>query len=183
MRRPVSLLLLALAGPALADQPPPIPAHPDQLKFGEIAFEPPKAAAHRVVLGNGMVVYIAEDRALPLVNVSLTLRAGKWLEPAGKEGLAALVGSQMRRGGTSRLTAEQLAQHQVRRQPHQTLQLERRLKISIRNKGLPHADRQGIHSLLAYRTQHRMNGGGDGKPPPATLRRPKRQHNNHQPRQ
>jgi predicted Zn-dependent peptidase len=108
MRRPAFLLLLALAGPALADQPPSIPAHPDDLKFQDIAFEPPKAADHRVMLGNGMVVYIAEDRALPLVNISLTLRAGKWQEPTGKEGLASLAGSQMRRGGAGTFTAEQL---------------------------------------------------------------------------
>jgi predicted Zn-dependent peptidase len=39
-----------------------------------------------VVLKNGMVVYIAEDRALPLVNIALTVRVGSWLEPVGKEG-------------------------------------------------------------------------------------------------
>ena len=67
--------------------PAPIPDHPDQLVFGEIAFEPPVAKDHRVVLKNGMVVYIAEDRTLPLVNVSITLRAGRWLEPAGAPGI------------------------------------------------------------------------------------------------
>ena len=61
-----------------------------------------------MVLKNGMVVYIAEDRALPLVNIALTVRVGSWLEPAGKEGLAGFTGSQMRRGGTKSLTAEQL---------------------------------------------------------------------------
>ena len=53
-----------------------------------------------------MVVFIAEDRALPLVNIAITVRTGSWLEPAGKEGLAAFTGSQMRRGGTKRLSAE-----------------------------------------------------------------------------
>jgi predicted Zn-dependent peptidase len=98
-------LALAAAGPAAAQ---PIPDHPDQLAFQPIAFEPPSAKDHRVVLRNGMVVFIAEDRALPLVNVAITARVGSWLDPEGKEGLAAFTGSQMRRGGTRSLTAEQL---------------------------------------------------------------------------
>jgi zinc protease len=85
-----------------------IPARPDELSFEPIHFEPPSARDHRHVLKNGMVVFIAEDRSLPLVEISITLRAGSWLEPAGKEGLASLTGSQMRRGGTKSLSAEEL---------------------------------------------------------------------------
>jgi zinc protease len=99
-------LALALAGsPAPAQE---IPAHPDELTFKPIAFEPPSPGDYRHVLDNGMVVFIAEDKALPLVNISLTLRAGDWLDPEGKEGLASFTGSQMRRGGTKSLTAEEL---------------------------------------------------------------------------
>jgi predicted Zn-dependent peptidase len=98
-------LALAAAGPAAAQ---PIPDHPDELAFQPIAFEPPSAKDHRVVLKNGMVVFIAEDRALPLVNLTITARVGSWLDPEGKEGLAAYTGAQMRRGGTRSLTAEQL---------------------------------------------------------------------------
>lgn len=97
---------LALGPGAFAQAP--IPDHPSKLTFKPIAFEPPKPADHRVVLKNGMVVYIAEDKTLPLVNLGLTVRTGSYLEPAGKEGLAALTGSQIRRGGTKSLTAEQL---------------------------------------------------------------------------
>jgi predicted Zn-dependent peptidase len=85
-----------------------IPSHPDQLTFEPIIFEPPSPGDHRHVLKNGMIVFIAEDRSLPLVNISIRLRAGSWLEPEGKEGLASLTGSQMRRGGTRSLTAEEL---------------------------------------------------------------------------
>lgn len=85
-----------------------IPDHPDKLHFDSIAYTPPRAADYRVVLSNGMVVFIAEDRALPLVNISLTVRTGGYLEPADKPGLAAFTGSQIRRGGTKSLTAEQL---------------------------------------------------------------------------
>jgi zinc protease len=99
------LALVSLGGPAAAQ---PIPDHPDKLQFQPIAYTPPRAADHRVVLKNGMVVFIAEDKTLPLVNISLTLRTGSYLEPAGKEGLASFTGSQIRRGGTKSLTAEQL---------------------------------------------------------------------------
>jgi zinc protease len=99
------ILCFLPAAPAAAQA---IPAHPDQLVFPPVVFEPPAAKDHRVVLKNGMVVFIAEDRALPLVNIALSVRVGSWLEPEGKEGLAALTGAQMRRGGTKSLTAEQV---------------------------------------------------------------------------
>jgi predicted Zn-dependent peptidase len=84
-----------------------IPDNPEKLTYAPLTYTPPSAKDYRVVLKNGMVAYIIEDRALPLVNISATVRAGAWLEPAGKEGLARLTGSQMRAGGTKSLTAEQ----------------------------------------------------------------------------
>jgi predicted Zn-dependent peptidase len=102
----VVLLLALLPAAPLAAQA--IPDNPEKLAFQPIRFEPPVAKDHRVVLKNGMVVFIAEDRALPLVNISVTVRVGSWLEPAGKEGLADFTGSLMRQGGTKSLTAEEL---------------------------------------------------------------------------
>jgi predicted Zn-dependent peptidase len=101
----LAAFLLLAASPAA---PQAIPRHPDELRFKPIAFTPPVAKDHRVVLKNGMVVYIAEDKTLPLVSIGLTVRTGGYLEPAGKEGLAGFTGSQIRRGGTKGLTAEQL---------------------------------------------------------------------------
>jgi predicted Zn-dependent peptidase len=106
--RPVAVALLLALLPAAPAAAQAIPDHPDELAFQPIAYEPPVAKDYRVTLKNGMVVYIAEDRALPLVNIALTVRVGSWLEPAGKEGLAGFTGSQMRRGGTKSLTAEEL---------------------------------------------------------------------------
>ena len=109
-RVPFALILATAASaavPAVAQQSA-IPDHPDKLVFAPIVYAPPSAKDYRVVLKNGMVVYIAEDPTLPLVNIELTLRTGSYLVPAGKEGLAALTGSQIRRGGTQTLTAEQL---------------------------------------------------------------------------
>lgn len=107
--RLASVALFALAGavPAVA-QTAAIPDHPDKLTFTPIVYTPPRAADDRVVLKNGLVVYVAEDPTLPLVNIDLTIRTGSYLDPAGKEGLAAFTGTQIRRGGTRSLSAEQL---------------------------------------------------------------------------
>lgn len=94
--------------PATRPARPAIPAHPDQLRFQPLEYAPPSAAQHREVLPNGMVVFIAEERALPLVNISILVRTGAYLEPAAKEGLAGLTGALIRRGGTQSLSAEEL---------------------------------------------------------------------------
>jgi zinc protease len=107
MKRLLGLTLAGLLSAAPAF-PQAIPDNPETLVFKPIAFAPPKAAQYRVVLKSGVVVYISEDRTLPLVNIALTLRGGRYLEPQGKEGLAGLTGALMRRGGTERLTAEAL---------------------------------------------------------------------------
>jgi predicted Zn-dependent peptidase len=108
VRRVAFAAVVAVALSPSAARAQVIPDSPDELTFPPIVFEPPRAQDHRVVLRNGMVVFIAEDKALPLVNLSITVRAGSWLEPEGKAGLAAFTGSQMRRGGTESLSAEQL---------------------------------------------------------------------------
>jgi predicted Zn-dependent peptidase len=61
-------------------------------------FTPP--AYERVVLENGMVVYLAEDHELPLVELSATIDVGSIYEPAELLGLAAMTGTVMRSGGT-----------------------------------------------------------------------------------
>lgn len=102
------LLVVSLVAAAALAPGQPVPPNPDQLKFAPIDYTPPRAADHRAVLSNGMVVFIVEDPTLPLVNVAVTVRTGSYLEPEGKEGLAAFTGAQIRRGGTQTLTAEQL---------------------------------------------------------------------------
>ena len=101
-------VLLLIAAALQAAPAPSIPEHPDKLVFEPLAYTPPRAADHRVVLKNGMVVFIAEDPTLPLVDIAVTVRTGSYLDPAGQEGLAALTGSLIRNGGTRTLTAEQL---------------------------------------------------------------------------
>lgn len=62
----------------------------------------------RYELDNGMVVYLVEDRDLPLVNGSAIIRTGSRFEPADKVGLARLTGSLMRSGGTQNYPVEEL---------------------------------------------------------------------------
>ena len=77
---------------------------PRQMTFKPVEFTPPEP--DRVVLENGMVVYLLEDHELPLVSITATMRTGGWLDPADKVGLASLTGSIMRTGGGGGLSAE-----------------------------------------------------------------------------
>ena len=81
----------------------PLPK-PDDLKYRPIHFAPPRA--ERVLLNNGIILYIFEDNELPLLNISAVIRTGSNYDPMGKEGLAELTGTVMRTGGTSALTGD-----------------------------------------------------------------------------
>ncbi len=79
---------------------------PRRMKFSPVEFNPPEP--ERVVLDNGLVVYLLEDHELPLITVNAMLKTGSWLDPADKVGLAALAGSVMRTGGSMRMSADQV---------------------------------------------------------------------------
>lgn len=97
--------LAAFASTAAADA---IVAHPDQLHFQPFSYVPPKATDHRVKLASGAVAYLVPDHTTPLVTVTVIMRLGGQLDPAGKEGLAIATGSQLTRSGTATMTAEQV---------------------------------------------------------------------------
>ena len=82
-----------------------IPPRPEKLSFPKLTFEVPEAEGYRHVLGNGVVVYVAEDHDLPLVNLSVRVKVGAFLDPEGKAGLASLTGRMLRRGGAGELDA------------------------------------------------------------------------------
>jgi zinc protease len=79
---------------------------PRAMTFPPVEFSPPEP--ERVVLENGMVVYLLEDHELPLVSVTVTMRTGSWLDPIDKVGLASMTGAVMRTGGGGGLSAEQV---------------------------------------------------------------------------
>lgn len=93
------LLCLALGGTAHAAQRAHVPLpKPDELKYRPIHFAPPQA--ERVLLDNGIILYVFPDRELPLLNISAVIRTGSNYDPAGKEGLAEIAGAVLRTGGT-----------------------------------------------------------------------------------
>jgi zinc protease len=79
----------------------PLPK-PDDLKYHPIHFAPPRV--ERVLLDNGIILYVFEDSELPLLNISAVIRTGSNYDPVGKEGLAELTGAVMRTGGTDALS-------------------------------------------------------------------------------
>ena len=114
-----------LASAALAAQPAPqskgvgaakrattsraaIPSRPEKLSFPPLTYEPPAPSDYRVKLSSGPVAYVVPDKELPLVNLVVYVRAGQYVVPAGKEGLAELTGYLLARGGTKSKTAEEL---------------------------------------------------------------------------
>jgi zinc protease len=70
-----------------------------QLKIPEVKRE---------VLPNGMIVFLAEDHQLPIVGISVKVRAGSVFEPADKIGLASITGMVMRTGGAGSRTGDQI---------------------------------------------------------------------------
>lgn len=101
-----SILSLLVAG-ALGAQA--VPARPEQIVFKPLAFEAPRAAAFKGRLANGIPVYVAEDPGgAPFIRIQVIIKGGSYLDPAGKEGLAAMTGAQMRDGGTRKTPASEL---------------------------------------------------------------------------
>ena len=101
----LSLLTLATAASGVLAE---IPDRPEKLSFSALSYDPPKPADYRVQLKAGPVAYIATDRALPLVTISVMVRCGAYLEPEGKEGLADFTGHLLVRGGIASKSAEEL---------------------------------------------------------------------------
>ncbi|MEZ5364866.1 MAG: pitrilysin family protein [Bryobacterales bacterium] len=85
-----------------------IPAHPQDLKFKPLVYDPPEPAGYRHELPNGAVAYLVEDHTLPLVDVSALIKGGAYLTPRSSWGLAQMTGSQMRVGGTISISPRDL---------------------------------------------------------------------------
>lgn len=100
-----SAALLALATPALAQQPeretPPPPGPLRPFRVPEI---------RETTLPNGIRIAVAERRSLPIVHARIIVDAGAVHEPAEKSGLASLTGGLLIEGGAGGLTSAQLAE-------------------------------------------------------------------------
>ncbi len=107
MNRAICILVLALTlgVPAVFAQTVPS-GDPRTMKFDPVTFTVPDV--DRVVLENGIVVYLLPNPELPLITVGAMIRAGSVYEPADKVGLAAITGAVMRTGGTARMTGDEV---------------------------------------------------------------------------
>jgi zinc protease len=70
------------------------------------AFQP--VQPRRLVLDNGLVIFLQEDRELPLVNLNLRIRGGSREEDGAKVGLVSIYGHAWRTGGTAKRTGDAL---------------------------------------------------------------------------
>lgn len=110
-RHAISIVLLAgvLSISSAAGVPADtIPVRPEELGFPPLTFDVPDGQAMRTVLDNGVPVYLAEDRQLPLISMQIYLLGGQYLEPEGKEGVASLTGTVWRSGGAGELGPREL---------------------------------------------------------------------------
>ncbi len=106
MKNLLVILVILLTFATSADSRAAALPDPRTLTFPPLAFQVP--TAERVVLENGMVVYLLEDHELPLISIQAYIGAGSVYEPADKTGLAGLTGTVLRSGGTTAVPAEAL---------------------------------------------------------------------------
>ncbi len=76
---------------------------PIQLNIPEVGKE-----VERVVLDNGLIVYLYEDHRLPIFNISTMIHCGAIFDSPEKNGLSGLVGTVMRTGGTKTISGDSI---------------------------------------------------------------------------
>ncbi|MCD4750569.1 MAG: insulinase family protein [Thermoanaerobaculales bacterium] len=81
---------------------------PEDLQFPELTFDAPKAESLRFELSNGTPVFLKEDHQLPLVNLAVHFRGGRYLVPADKAGLVEIIARAWRSGGAGDRSAQEL---------------------------------------------------------------------------
>lgn len=104
MKLACALGALLLAAGVLAAQEPFPTSPPTAAPLRPVQFPP----FREVALPNGMTLLLVENHEQPTLSVSLSFRAGNAYDPAGKEGVAALVAELLTKGTPTR-TAEQIA--------------------------------------------------------------------------
>ncbi|MBM0742137.1 insulinase family protein [Phormidium sp. CLA17] len=107
---PLILLLLTTMLPVQAATP----KHYTELTFPPLP-ELKVPPYERFQLANGMVIYLMEDHELPLVGGTAIIRTGDRLEPVDQVGLADLMATVMRTGGTATQSGDDLNRFLERR--------------------------------------------------------------------
>lgn len=85
-----------------------IPSHPDKIKYQELDFQPPSPDDHRRELASGVPVYMARSDEFPLVSITLSFRGGDYMDPPDQTGLAGMMSTMIRQGGTTSHTPSEL---------------------------------------------------------------------------
>ena len=104
--RGMQLIVAVLVCCVLGSCKPSLLKHPVHLSYKPLEFPFPQA--ERVMLSNGIELYLLEDKELPLVNLVALVRTGSVYEPADKTGLASLTGTVMRTGGTGLMSGNEI---------------------------------------------------------------------------
>ena len=81
-----------------------------RMTFPPLQFAIPRVgqAVERRVLSNGIILYLAEDHSLPVLDAYAIFRAGSLHENPLRPGVAQFTASQLRNGGTASLSVESL---------------------------------------------------------------------------
>ncbi|MDJ0653797.1 MAG: pitrilysin family protein [Xanthomonadales bacterium] len=103
-----TMLLAACASTGTRPGGDDLPQHPSELTFGERTISFPDAADYRHELAGGNIAYIVEDRSLPLIQLSMSTRAGSYLLGPEQTGLGSMTATMLRDGGTRDLTPDDL---------------------------------------------------------------------------
>jgi predicted Zn-dependent peptidase len=85
-----------------------LPARPEKLEFKPLDFKAPRAADYRRTLADGVPIYMAPSKELPLVNITLSFRGGAFMDPKEVPGLTAAMAQLMRSGGTTTIRPDAL---------------------------------------------------------------------------
>jgi zinc protease len=85
-------------------------ARPEQLVYSSSKFTPPQPQHYKHQLVNEVSSYLVESHETHLVNLQLLSRAGQYLEPVGKEGVAQLYQQLLWNSGSGSLNADQQAE-------------------------------------------------------------------------
>jgi predicted Zn-dependent peptidase len=100
---------LAPRRPSSFATPAPTLRH-TELRFPDAPFTPPAPATYEHRLPDGLRVFIVPEAVLPMAQVTLFVDAPGADDPAGKDGLAGLLASILRRTGTSARSRAELEQ-------------------------------------------------------------------------